>query len=348
GEKDTLLSPLDSIKHYKRHLRAGFMVMDPKSGYVKAWVGGPNFRYFKYDHVRQGKRQVGSTIKPFLYTLAMQEGYSPCQKVPNVPQTFLVADTTWTPKNSGNSKYDGQMVTLKWGLANSVNNISAWLMKQFNPSALVEVTQKMGITSRIDPVVSAFLGTSELSLYEMVGAYGTFANKGVHTEPLMVTRIEDKNGNVLATFHPQRNEAISEQTAYLMLNLLEEVINKGTGIRLRYRYNLHGPIGGKTGTTQNHSDGWFMGIVPNLVGGVWVGAEDRSVRFKEIGMGQGANMALPIFALFLDKVFNDGHLGVTPNDTWEKPLKGLNVRIDCDEQIVDQDDQLLISEDDFF
>ena len=348
GEKDTLLSPLDSIKHYKRHLRAGFMVMDPKSGHVKAWVGGPNFRYFKYDHVRQGKRQVGSTIKPFLYTLAMQEGYSPCQKVPNVPQTFLVADTTWTPKNSGNSKYDGQMVTLKWGLANSVNNISAWLMKQFNPSALVEVTKKMGITSRIDPVVSAFLGTSELSLYEMVGAYGTFANKGVHTEPHMVTRIEDKNGNVLATFHPQRNEAISEQTAYLMLNLLEEVVNKGTGIRLRYRYNLHGHIGGKTGTTQNHSDGWFMGIVPNLVGGVWVGAEDRSVRFKEIGMGQGANMALPIFALFLDKVYNDGHLGVTPDDTWDKPLKGLNVRIDCDEQIVDQGDQLLNSEDVFF
>lgn len=348
GERDTLLSPLDSIKYFKRHLRAGFMAMDPHTGYIKAWVGGPNHKYFKYDHVKQGKRQVGSTIKPFLYTLAMQEGYSPCQKVPNVPQTFIVNDTTWTPRNSGKSDYDGQMVTLKWGLANSVNNISAWLMKQFNPRALVEITEKMGITSRIDPVVSVFLGTAELSLHEMVGAYGTFANKGVHTEPLMVTRIEDKNGNVLATFHPQRNEAISEQTAYLMLNLLEEVVNRGTGIRLRYRYNLHGPIGGKTGTTQNNSDGWFMGIVPNLVGGVWVGAEDRSVRFQTITMGQGANMALPIYALFLEKVFNDGHLGVNPTDEWDKPLRGLTVNIDCDGQTISNKNQFGGSEDDFF
>ncbi|MDD2195853.1 MAG: transglycosylase domain-containing protein [Bacteroidales bacterium] len=348
GERDTLLSPLDSIKYYKRHLRAGFMAMDPHTGYIKAWVGGPNHKYFKYDHVKQGKRQVGSTIKPFLYTLAMQEGYSPCQKVPNVPQTFSVNDSIWSPRNSGKSEYDGQMVTLKWGLANSVNNISAWLMKQFNPRALVEITQKMGITSQIDPVVSVFLGTPELSLHEMVGAYGTFANKGVHTDPLMVTRIEDKNGNVLATFHPQRNEAISEQTAYLMLNLLEEVVNRGTGIRLRYRYNLHGPIGGKTGTTQNNSDGWFMGIVPNLVGGVWVGAEDRSVRFQTITMGQGANMALPIYALFLEKVFNDGHLGVSPTDEWDKPLGGLTVNIDCDEQIISNKNQFGASEDEFF
>ncbi|MDD3892334.1 MAG: penicillin-binding transpeptidase domain-containing protein, partial [Bacteroidales bacterium] len=348
GERDTLLSPLDSIKYYKRHLRAGFMAMDPHTGYIKAWVGGPNHKYFKYDHVKQGKRQVGSTIKPFLYTLAMQEGYSPCQKVPNVPQTFSVNDSIWSPRNSGKSEYDGQMVTLKWCLANSVNNISAWLMKQFNPRALVEITQKMGITSRIDPVVSVFLGTPELSLHEMVGAYGTFANKGVHTDPLMVTRIEDKNGNVLATFHPQRNEAISEQTAYLMLNLLEEVVNRGTGIRLRYRYNLHGPIGGKTGTTQNNSDGWFMGIVPNLVGGVWVGAEDRSVRFQTITMGQGANMALPIYALFLEKVFNDGHLGVSPTDEWDKPLGGLTVNIDCDEQIISNKNQFGASEDEFF
>ncbi|MDY0198293.1 MAG: transglycosylase domain-containing protein [Tenuifilaceae bacterium] len=348
GERDTLLSPLDSIKYFKRQLRAGFMGMDPRTGYIKAWVGGPNYRYFKYDHVKQGKRQVGSTIKPFLYTLAMQEGYSPCQKVPNVPQTFVVGDTTWTPRNSGQTRYDGQMVTLKWGLANSVNNISAWLMKQFNPRTLVEVIKKMGVTSRIDPVVSVFLGTSELSLYEMVSAYGTYANKGVHTEPLMVTRIEDKNGNVLATFQPQRNEAISEQTAFLMLNLLEEVVNKGTAIRLRYRYNLHGPIGGKTGTTQNNSDGWFMGIVPNLVGGVWVGAEDRSVRFQTITMGQGANMALPIYALFLEKVFNDGHLGVNPTDTWDKPLRGLTVNIDCNDQAISNENQFEGSEDDFF
>jgi penicillin-binding protein 1A len=347
GDRDTLMSPLDSIKHYKRQLRTGFMAMDPKTGHIKAWVGGPNFRHFKYDHVKQGKRQVGSTIKPFLYTLAMQEGYTPCHTIPNVPQTFTVGDSTWTPKNSGNTKYDGKEVTLKWGLANSVNNISAWLMKRFNPWALVEVTRRMGITSRIDPVPSVFLGTAELSVYEMVGAYGTFANKGVHINPNAVTRIEDKNGNVLATFHPDRNEAISEQTAYLMINLMEGVVNQGTGIRLRYRYNLPGPIAGKTGTSQNHSDGWFMGIVPNLVAGVWVGAEDRSVRFQEIGMGQGANMALPIYALFLDKVFKDGALGVNPTDNWDKPLRLMNVNLDCDEYQANQNGQE-IQEDDFF
>jgi penicillin-binding protein 1A len=346
GERDTLLSPMDSIKHYKRILRTGFMAMDPRTGYVKAWVGGPNYKHFKYDHVRQGKRQVGSTIKPFLYTLAMQEGYSPCHMVPNVPQTFQLADTVWTPRNSGRSEYDGRMVTLKWGLANSVNNISGWLMKQFNPRALVEICQRMGINSRIDPVVSAFLGTSELSVFEMVGAYGTYVNKGVHVEPLMVTRIEDKNGNILATFHPQRSEAISEQTAYLMINLLEGVVNQGTGGRLRFRYNLGGPIAGKTGTTNNHSDGWFMGMVPNLVGGVWVGAEDRSVGFQTISLGQGANMALPIFGLFLQKVFNDGGLGVNPTDEWDKPLRLMDVNLDCEE--VNSQKNVEVFEDDFF
>jgi penicillin-binding protein 1A len=348
GERDTLLSPLDSIKHYKRHLRAGFMAMDPKTGHVKAWVGGPNFRHFKFDHVKQGKRQVGSTIKPFLYTLAMQEGYSPCHLVPNVPQTFVVADSIWTPRNSGSSKYDGQMVTLKWGLANSVNNISAWLMKQFNPRALVEMTSRLGITSTITPVVSAFLGTSDLSVYEMVGAYGTYANKGVHIEPLLVTRIEDKNGNVLASFHTQRNEAISDQTAYLMINLMEGVVNQGTGTRLRRIYSIQGPIAGKTGTTQNHSDGWFMGMVPNLVGGVWVGAEDRSVRFQTIGLGQGANMALPIFAIFLEKVHKDGRLGVNPTDMWEKPLRLSTVNLDCNDPNVQRHNNYNASEDDFF
>jgi penicillin-binding protein 1A len=343
GERDTLISPMDSIRHYKRQLRTGFMAMDPKSGYVKAWVGGKNFKHFKYDHVKQGRRQVGSTIKPFLYTLAMQEGYSPCHMVPNIPQTFQVNDTTWTPKNSSSTAFDGKMVTLKWGLANSVNNISAWLMKQFNPRALVEVSKRIGITSHIDPVVSAFLGTSEFNVYEMVGAYSTFANKGVHTEPLLVTRIEDKNGNVLATFHPQRNEAISEQTAYLMINLLEGVINQGTGSRIRWRFNLPGEIAGKTGTTNNHSDGWFMGMVPNLVGGAWVGAEDRSVGFKELSKGSGGNMALPIFAIFLDKVFKDGNLGITPYDQWEKPLRLPNFNLNCDE--VNKRDLL---ENDFF
>lgn len=347
GERDTTMSPLDSIKHYKRFLRAGFMVMDPHSGYIKAYVGGPNFKHFKYDQVRQGKRQVGSTIKPFLYTLAMQEGYSPCHRIPNVPQTFVDGDSTWTPKNSGRSDYDGKMVTLKWGLANSVNNVSAWLIKQFNPQSVVEVIKKMGVKSRIDPVPSIFLGTSEVTLFEMVSAYGTFANKGVHVEPLLVTRIEDKNGNVLATFHPQKNEAISEQTAYLMVNLLEGVINKGTGVRLRFRYNLPGPIAGKTGTTQNHSDGWFMALNPNLVSGVWVGAEDRSVRFEGIGLGQGANMALPIYALFLQKVYSDPYVNISPNDIWEKPLVLGDYDLDC-ENAVENANNKEIYEDDFF
>ncbi|RPH33871.1 MAG: penicillin-binding protein [Bacteroidales bacterium] len=341
GEKDTLMSPMDSIKHYKRYFRAGFMAMNPHDGQIKAYVGGPNYRYFKYDHVYQGKRQVGSTIKPFLYTLAMQEGYSPCYKIPNVSQTFIervrskeggVKDSTWTPKNSGNTKYDGKMVTLKWGLANSVNNISAWLIKQFTPQALADIVKKMGISSKIQAVNSVFLGTSEVSVYEMVGAYSTFANKGVHVEPLMVTKIEDKNGNVLESFSPQKSEAISEQTAHLMINLLEGVINFGTGYRLRATYELPGSIAGKTGTTQGHADGWFMGMLPNLVAGTWAGAEDRSVHFQEIYFGQGATMALPIYALFLEKVYKDPRLGISPNDQWEKPLVEKYFDTDCEDQ----------------
>lgn len=330
GERDTIMSPLDSIRHYKRFLRSSFMAMDPHNGHIRAYVGGPDFRHFKYDMVRQGKRQVGSTIKPFLYTLAMQEGYSPCTMVPNVTQTFVVGDTIWNPKNSGNSKYDGMMVTLKWGLANSVNNISAWLMKQFSPEAVVEMIKRLGIKSKVDPVYSIFLGTFDFSLYEMVGAYGTFVNKGVFVEPIFVTRIEDRNGNVLATFNTRKEEAISEQTAFLMVNLLEGVVNQGTGVRLRYKYQLPGRLGGKTGTTQNHSDGWFMGITPNLVAGVWTGAEDRSVHFQNLAFGQGANMALPIYATFLQKVYSDPSLGVSPNDDWQRPVIGGNINLNCE------------------
>ena len=254
GMKDTVLSPIDSIRYYKYFLRAGFMSMNPHNGHVKAYVGGPNFRHFKYDHVTQGARQVGSTIKPFLYTLAMQEGYSPCYKVANVPQTFYQGDSTWIPKNSGPTDMDGEMVTLKWGLTNSVNWISAWLVKQFNPQAVVDIMHKLGIESHIDPVPSIFLGTSDIKLSEMVGAYSAYANKGVYIEPQYITRIEDRNGNVLSTFKPKQSEAISEQTAYLMINLLKNVVQEGTGIRLRYKYQLMNPIAGKTGTTQNQSD----------------------------------------------------------------------------------------------
>ncbi len=336
GERDTLMSPLDSIKHYKKFLRSSFMAMDPHNGHIKAYVGGPDFRHFKYDMVKQGKRQVGSTIKPFLYTLAMQEGYSPCLEVPNVPQTFLVADSTYTPKNSSPSKYDGKMVTLKWGLANSVNYISAWVLKQFTPEAVVDMIKQLGIHSKVEPVYSIFLGPFDFSLYEMVGAYGTFVNKGVHVEPIFVTRIEDRNGNVLAQFNTTKTEAISDQTAFLMVNLLEGVINQGTGVRLRYKYQLPGKIGGKTGTTQNHSDGWFMGITPNLVAGVWTGAEDRAVHFDNLKMGQGASMALPVFANFLQKVYADPSLGITPEDDWDRPVLQKYINLNCDSKMDDE------------
>ncbi|HAF27977.1 MAG TPA: penicillin-binding protein [Bacteroidales bacterium] len=329
GEIDTIMSPLDSLLYYKNFLRSGFVSMDPHNGYIKAYVGGPNFKHFKYDHVTQGKRQVGSTIKPFLYTLAMQEGYSPCHKVPNVPSTFILNDTTWTPKNSGPSSKDGQMVTLRWGLANSVNYISAWLIKQFNPISVIDVMRKMGITSNIAAVPSIFLGTSDISLSEMTSAYSTFSNKGVHAEPLFVTRIEDKNGNILAKFTSTKTEAISEQTAYLMTTLLRSVVKEGSGGRVRWRYELYNEIGGKTGTTQNNSDGWFMGVTPNLVSGVWVGGEDRSIHFKGTSLGGGHNMALPIFALYMKKIYNDSTLTVTTEDKFEKPLN-FSVETDCE------------------
>ncbi|MDR0712622.1 MAG: penicillin-binding protein [Prevotellaceae bacterium] len=330
GEVTVRMSPLDSLKYYKSFLRAGFMAMNPHTGYIKAYVGGPNFKYFKYDLVKQSKRQVGSTIKPFLYTLAMQEGFHPCYRVPNIPQTFAEGDSTWTPKNASPTAYDGKMVTLKWGLSLSVNNISAWLIKQFNPQNVVDLCHKMGITSYIPPVNSIFLGTAETSLYEMVNAYATFANKGVRVMPTMVTRIEDRNGNVLSIFGAtQKTEAISEQTSYLMTNLLQGVVNNGTAIRLRNVYMLKGAIGGKTGTTQNQSDGWFMGITPQLAAGAWVGCEDRSVHFESLRTGGGANSGLPIFAMFLKKVHADPSLHISEAATFEAPLNMQAVNLDC-------------------
>lgn len=330
GDLDTIMSPMDSIKYYKHFLQAGFLSMEPNSGYVRAYVGGINYKYFQFDHIKLSRRQVGSTFKPFLYTLAMQEGYSPCYEVPNVPTTFVLpSGDTWTPRNSGNSKYDRKMVTLKWGLANSVNNVSAWLMKQFKPRAVINIAKLMGIKSYIPPVPSICLGTADISLYEMVGAYSTFANKGVYTEPIFVTRIEDKNGNILQTFQPNKTEAISKNTAYLMLNLMQGVVQRGTSIRLRFKYNLMNEIAAKTGTTNNQSDGWFMGITPNLVSGVWVGGEDRSIHFDEIYYGQGANMALPIWALYMQKIYADS-LGITTDDIFERPV-GFSTSMECDE-----------------
>ncbi len=328
GLRDTLMTPLDSIKHYKAFFRSGFMVMNPKNGHIKAYVGGPDYRYFMYDMVSNGKRQVGSTIKPILYTLAMQEGLGPCDKVPNIPQTFILADgKPWAAR--GGTKRQGEMVTLRWGLANSENNISGWVLKQFTPQAVAEMARKMGITSFIDPVPSIFLGTAEITVKEMVAAYAIYANKGVYNTPLPVTRIEDKYGNVLESFRSESREVITENTAYLMCNLLEGVVTQGTGVRLRYRYQLMNPMGGKTGTTQQHSDGWFMGITPELVGGVWVGAEDRSIHFQNITNGQGANMALPIWAKFLQKAYADPCLRLKQGD-FEMPY-GIRKRLNCDE-----------------
>ena len=313
------------------------MAMDPHTGHVKAYVGGPDFRYFKYDAVTQQKKQVGSTIKPFLYTLAMQDGYSPCYEVENISRTFEVNDSVWIPRSSGPEEYHGKMVTLKWGLAQSENYISAWLMKQFSPQAVVDLMHRMGIRSFIDPVYSIFLGTSDLSVEEMVAAYGTFANKGVHTRPLYVTRIEDRNGNVISTFTPFIDEVISEEDAYLMTALLQGVVSSGTAVRLRLTYKLNNQMGGKTGTTQNHSNGWYMGVMPDLVAGVWTGWEDQSIHFEDLSMGQGANMALPVFGLFMQKLLADKEFASMAESQFEAP-QGFNVNLDCD--MVKRDQQV--------
>jgi penicillin-binding protein 1A len=331
GDRDTIMTPLDSIRYYKYFIRSSFMVEDPHNGHVKAYVGGPDFRYFKWDGVTRQKKQVGSTIKPFLYTVAMQNGYSPCYEVENIPRSFDVGDSIpYTPKSSGPRAYHQKMVTLAWGLAQSENYISAWLMQQFKPSAVADLMHKMGIRSFIDPVPSIFLGTSDIKLEEMVGAYGTFANKGVYARPMYVTRIEDKNENIIARLTPKIEEVLSEDQAYLMLNLLQGVVRTGTGRRMRYEpYNLRNQIGGKTGTTQNNSNGWFMGVTPNLVGGVWSGWEDQSIHFETIGEGQGANMALPVFAIFMKKVYEDPQFGIMEADEFERPVN-FNMELDCE------------------
>lgn len=333
GEIDTVMTPMDSIRYYKHFLLSGFMAMEPRTGFVKAYVGGIDYKHFQYDHVTQAKRQIGSTFKPFLYTLAMRDGYSPCDLVPNVAITITDPTTgvMWTPKGGSAQEYLGKMVSLRFGLRHSLNNITAWLMNKFRPKAVIDIARNMGVRSEIPEVLSIALGTADLTLYEMVGAYGTYANKGVYTEPIFVSRIEDKNGNILATFTPKRNEAINERTAYLMLEMLQGVVKQGTAVRLwadSYPYKIHAQIAAKTGTTQNQSDGWFMGVTPNLVAGVWTGAEDRATHFNGIKLGQGANMALPIWALFMNKVYEDGTLGVTQDDKFEKPAD-FNETFDC-------------------
>ena len=344
GYVDTLMTPDDSIKYYKSHLRAAFMAIEPHTGHIKAYVGGPNYRYFKYDNVRQGKRQVGSTIKPFLYTLAMQEGMTPCDRVVNVPQTFLVNDTTWTPKSTDKDEWIGQTVTLKWGLTKSSNNISAYLMKQYGPHAMADMMRKMGVGSHIDETYSLCVGSADISVYEMVSAYNTFPSQGVFVTPIFVTRIEDNMGNVIGEFNNTKREAIGEHTAYLMANLMQGVVNSGTGVRLRAKYGLKGEIAGKTGTPNDQSDGWFIGYTPSLTAGVWVGAEDRQVHFESLALGGGSNMALPIWGLFMQKVLADGTLGIDENDRFVP--SGVKLELNCDGSDADashvaQDDESL-------
>lgn len=328
GEIDTVMTPMDSIRYYKFFLQAGLMSMDPHNGYVRAYVGGIDYRFFQYDHVKLSKRQVGSTFKPFLYTLAMQEGESPCSRYPNVqPVIDLGNGQVWAPESSSDERR-GQQVTLKWALANSNNWVSGQLIKKYSPKAVVNIAHKMGVTSDIPSVYSIALGSCDLSLYEMTGAMSVFANKGVYIEPIFVTHIEDKNGNLLQSFSPKSQEAISEETAWLMIQLMRGVVESGTSIRLRYKYGFDNPIAGKTGTTQNQSDGWFMGITPDLVTGVWVGCEDRAAHFRTITLGQGANMALPIWALYMQKVYSDASLKIVKNDFY-KLAKPLDIDLDC-------------------
>ena len=319
GDKDTIMTPMDSIRYYKSFLRTGFMSMDPANGHVKAYVGGPNYVYFQYDMAMVGRRQVGSTIKPYLYTLAMENGFSPCDQVRHVEQT-LITETgeAWTPRNANNKRY-GEMVTLKWGLANSDNWISAYLMGKLNPYNLARLIHSFGVRNKaIDPVVSLCLGPCEISVGEMVSAYTAFANKGIRVAPLFVTRIEDSDGNVLSTFAPQMEEVISVSSAYKMLVMLRAVINEGTGGRVR-RYGITADMGGKTGTTNDNSDSWFMGFTPSLVSGCWVGGDERDIHFGTMTYGQGAAAALPIWATYMKKVYGDPSLGYSQTETFKLP-----------------------------
>jgi len=319
GMIDTVMSPMDSIRYHKHFLRCGFMSMDVRSGHVKAYVGGPDFGQFQYDMVNVGRRQVGSTVKPYLYTLAMEEGMSPCDRTINRPITLIDGNgQPWTPRNASKSRI-GESVTLRWGLANSNNWISAYLMSLFTPEAMVKLMHSFGIRAQLDPVVSLSLGICDISVAEMVDAYTAFPNKGIRVEPVYVSRIEDANGNVIATFAPKMHEIFSETTAYKMIYMMRSVVDGGTGGRIRRNYGLMMPMGGKTGTTQNNSDGWFMGYTPSLVSGVWVGGEDRSIHFDNIGEGQGASMALPIWALYMKKVLNDSSLGYSSTENFDVP-----------------------------
>ena len=331
GDIDTILSPYDSIKYYKSFLQTGFMAMEPQTGYLKAWVGGINHKYFKYDHVKVSKRQVGSTFKPFVYALAIQEGLSPCHQVPNIRTCINMPDgKDWCPDNSDGLKGTGQMITLRRALALSVNYVTAWIMKQYGPHAVVNLVKRLGVTSQIPEVPSICLGTADISVFEMVAANSTFANKGTYIQPTFISRIEDKNGKVLEEFIPNSNEVFSEEKAYTMIQLMRGVVQEGTGSRLRgAKYKLNNQIAGKTGTTQHNADGWFIGLTPELAAGCWVGGEDRSIHFNSITEGQGASMALPIWGKFFVKVYADKTIKLSKADFTKPKNLDPNLEMDC-------------------
>ncbi len=346
-EKDTIMTPLDSIRYYKSFLRTAMMSMEPQTGHVQAWVGGLNYKHFQYDHVIQGARQAGSTFKPFVYAAAIDQlRLSPCDELPDTQYCIEALKhgnpEPWCPKNS-DGKYTGKMYTLKQALANSVNTVTAQLIDKVGPKAVTSIVKNLGLTGDIQEVPSIALGTSDINVYEMVGAYGAFANQGVYVKPVIVTRIEDRNGSVLYEYVPETRDVLSKDVAYAMLDVLQGVTQGGSGTRLRgsyakdqtffkevitgYPYEFTNPIAGKTGTTQNQSDGWFMGMVPNLVTGVWVGGDDRSVHFRSITYGQGASMALPIWGLYMKKNYTNEELGVSKG-SFEIP-ESMSINLDC-------------------
>ena len=319
GEVDTTMTPLDSIKFYKSYLRTGFVSMCPQNGHVKAYVGGLDFMHFAYDMVMEGRRQVGSTIKPLLYSLAMENGFSPCDLAPNIQQTYMVAGKPWTPRNGSHARY-GEMVTLKWGLQQSNNWISAYLMSRLSPQAFVDLLHQYGINNPdIHPSMALCLGPCEITVGEMASAYTVFINHGIRASHMFVTKIEDGEGNVITQFSPRMNEVISEESAHKMLYMLKAVVDGGTASRLRFKYNLKGDLAGKTGTTNNNSDAWFMGLTPTLVNACWVGGDDRDIHFDSMSMGQGATMALPIFAYYMQNVYKDAQLGYNENAVFDMP-----------------------------
>ncbi|MCI0751456.1 MAG: transglycosylase domain-containing protein, partial [Flammeovirgaceae bacterium] len=330
GERDTLFSSIDSLNYYKRFLHAGFVAMDAQTGAVKAWVGGINHKYFKYDHVKQGKRQPGSTFKPFVYGTAMEAGYNPCLNKVDVSPSIPVPGGVWYPPNSSGDRGTGEKMTLRQAMARSVNSITAQVMMEVGPANVVAFAKRVGITSPLEPVPSLCLGVNDVSLFELVGAYGTFVNSGIYTQPYYITRIEDKNGNVIENFVPKTREAISEQTAFKMIYMLQGgvVEEGGTSRGLPLDLKIDNEIGGKTGTTNNASDGWYMGITHNLVAGAWVGGDERSIHYRSWDMGTGSRTARPIWANFMKKVYADESLEYKKG-SFKRPIRGMDINLDC-------------------